>query len=849
MERSQEIRECFDAMIALSENERAAALGELRVRDAELCAEIESLLKNTGAWDALDQPAVLPVSGLFESLTQDMGAIPQGFPGYRVKGILGEGGMGLVYEAEQLQPKRRVALKVLHPSLVTPDRLRRFEKESELLARLTHSGVAAIFEVGMYVAGGAPRPFFAMEYVDGTELVEHADQQRLGLREKIALLVELCDAVGHAHSRGIVHRDLKPSNIMVTADGRVKVLDFGIARTTDADTMLATMRTESNAMIGTLAYMSPEQLSGESGEIDIRSDVFSLGAVAYELLSGRRLCEASSASFPDAVLAIQRAQQASFGMVSRELPGEIGTIVMTAIASEPERRYADAVAISEDLRRYLRNEPIAARPPTTAYVLSKLVSRHRAFVWGVGCVLLVLVGGSIATGLGLIRATRAESAMRASVIEAQKQAAIAEAINEFLNEDILSAADPTRATSPDITMREVLDLASARIEGRFLDEPEVEAAIRLTLAQAFERLGSADVAEPHWRRAVDLKSASNGAPTAASSIAMGSLGTNLMNQGRFNEAIEVMQSNLVYQESIAEPDHDEILRIKSNLAVAHLQIGRLAEAAPILVETLEGKRAAFGDLDPSTLTSINNLAGLYISLNQPEKAERLYREAYQGRLEVLGETDPHTLTTMSALAWALTDLEQYDEAESLLNETLAIMDQRLEPAHPMRLRVVNSLGNTYFQAGRIEDAEKSFAEAAHLREQALGLAHLDTILTLFNLAETRFKLGRVDGAKDLYMRVIMVDESSLPNEHWARGDARIGLGLCMEKLGQIEDAEQSLIAGVQQVLKSLGASHLKYISAREKVGEFYDRQGRIEAARLIREIDTIEELSSYIMNK
>jgi len=835
MERSQEIRACFDAMIALPENERAASLNGLRVRDAELCAEIESLLRNTGAWDALDQPAVAPVSGLFESLMPDTGAIPQGFPGYRVIGVLGEGGMGLVYEAEQLQPKRRVALKVLHPSLVTPNRLRRFEKESELLARLAHSGVAAIYEVGMYGAGGSPRPFFAMEYVDGTGLVGHADEQGLGLRERIALLVEVCDAVGHAHSRGIVHRDLKPSNIMVTGDGRVKVLDFGIARTTDADTMLATMRTESGAMFGTLAYMSPEQLSGESGEIDIRSDVFSLGVVAYELLSGRRLCEASSASFPDVVLAVQRAQQASLGMVSRELPGEIGTIVMTAIAAEPARRYADAAAFSEDLRRYLRNEPITARPPTTAYILSKLVSRHRAVAWSVGCVLLVLVGGSVATGLGLIRATRAESAMRASVIEARDQAAIAEAINEFLNEDILSAADPTRATSPDITMREVLDLASARIEGRFVDEPEVEASIRLTLAQAFERLGVADAAEPHWRRAIHLQSTQSGTPTAASSVAMGSLATNLMNQGRFNDAIDVMRSNLAYQQSIEEPDHDEILRTKSNLAVAHLQIGRLAEAAPLLVETLAGKRAALGDRHPSTLTSINNLAGLYVSLNQSADAEPLYREAYTGRLEVLGETDPHTLSTMGALAWALTDLERYDEAESLLVDALVIMDQRLEAGHPIRLRVVNALGNTHFQAGRYEEAEIRFAEAAHFREQSLGLAHLDTVLTIFNLAETRFKLGRVDDAKSLYTRVIEVDESSIPHDHWARGDAYIGLGQCMEKLGEIESAELQMIEGLSRVLKSLGDSHPKYIAAQENVVGFYERQGRTDAAVNVRD--------------
>tara|TARA_R110002073_G_scaffold336260_1_gene531387 strand:- start:140720 stop:143269 length:2550 start_codon:yes stop_codon:yes gene_type:complete len=846
MERSQEIRECFDAMIALPEIERAAALDELRSQDAVLCAEIESLLKNARAWDLLETPAVPPVSGLLDSSPSDIGTVPLGFPGYKVTRVLGEGGMGLVYEAEQLHPNRRVALKVLRPSLVTPGSLRRFEKESELLARLNHSGIAAVYEVGMYETGGASQPFFAMEYVDGAGLLEHADQRALGVRERVSLLAKVCDAVGHAHSRGIVHRDLKPSNIMVTTDGVVKVLDFGIARTTNPDTMLATMRTESGALIGTLSYMSPEQLSGETGEIDYRSDVFSLGAIAYELLSGRRLYESSSTSFPDAVIAIRQAQQSQIGTVSRDLTGEIATIVMTAISAEPARRYADAASLSDDLRRYLRNEPITARPPTTAYILSKLISRHKAFVWSVGCVLLVLIGGSVATGLGLIRATRAESAMQLSMTEALSQAAIAKAINDFLNEDILSAADPTRATSPDITMREVLDRASERIEGQFADEPEVEAAIRLTLAQAFERLGSANAAEPHWRRAAHLQIAPNGEPTSDSVRAMASLGTNLMNQGRFNDAIDVIQNNLEFQESMEEPDPDEILRTKSNLAVAHLQIGRLAEAAPILVETLDGKRAALGDLDPSTLTSINNLAGLYISLDQPADAEPLYREAYRGRLEVLGKADPRTLTTMSALAWALTDLEQYDEAESLLRDAMIIMDQRLDAGHPIRLRAVNALGNTYFQAGRFEEAEKQFSEAAHLREQFLGLAHLETLLTIFNLAETRLTLGRAEDAKALYTRMLAQDESSLPDDHWARGDAHIGLGLCMEQIGEMKGVEPILIEGVRRVLQSLGASHPKYIAAREKVGEFYDRQGRPEAAVLIRDCATLEDLSSIV---
>ena len=454
-EQFQRVQAAFLAARALPAGARAGFLDIECGGDPALRAEVEALLARDGPTEGvglLDVPAVgLGAEALDALLPQaracpadagrtsteatgadpssagrrqrpgtSTGALPAWVGSYRILGLLGEGGMGAVYRAEQRHPRRPVALKVVRPGLLSPRLRRRFELEAEVLGRLEHPGIAHIYEAGTADAGrGVPQPFFAMELVEGRPLTDHARARRLNTAARLDLLARVCDAVQHAHQRGVVHRDLKPSNILVTEDGQPKVVDFGVARALDADVQgaaaaAATGHTEAGQVVGTLHYMSPEQAGGEAHAVDTRSDVYALGVVAYELLADRLPYTLAGRPLHEAVRAIREEEpdRLSSATGDRALRGDVETIVAKALAKEPARRYATAAELAADLRRHLNAEPIAARPPGTWYQLSKFARRNRAATVGAAATLAVLVAGVAVSAVFAVRATRASSDAR-----------------------------------------------------------------------------------------------------------------------------------------------------------------------------------------------------------------------------------------------------------------------------------------------------------------------------------------------------------------------------------------------------------------------------------------------------
>ena len=414
------VGEIFNAACKLEAPARDVFLLQQCADDPKLLAQLRALFRADGlAEGVLDRAALQDSINLaaIQSSLATPAALPERVGSYRILRAIGEGGMGIVYEAEQDEPRRRVALKVIRPGLVSPNLLRRFRHEAEMLGRLKHAGIAQIYEAGTADEGNGSQPFFAMELVNGRPLIEFAKAHDLSNRQRLELVARICDAVHHAHLNGIIHRDLKPGNILVTSEASTssqnvefaqpKILDFGIARATEADIQTVTLRTDVGQLLGTIAYMSPEQALGDPASLDIRSDVYALGVIAYELLTGRLPYNVQGKMIHEAVRVIREDEPSSLSSISRVFRGDIETIISKALEKDKQRRYQSAADFASDIRRYLDEQPIAARPASRLYQLRKFARRNKAIVAGVAIAFIAMLAGTIVSTRQAILAERA----------------------------------------------------------------------------------------------------------------------------------------------------------------------------------------------------------------------------------------------------------------------------------------------------------------------------------------------------------------------------------------------------------------------------------------------------------
>jgi predicted Ser/Thr protein kinase len=591
---------------------------------------------------------------------------------YRIIRLIGEGGMGAVYEAEQDQPRRVVALKVIKPGLASPDLLRRFDQEAQALGRLQHPGIAQIYEAGTADTGFGPQPYFAMEFIRGTTLREYAEQQRSSTRDRLELMARVAEAVHHAHQRGLIHRDLKPGNILVDDTGQPKILDFGVARVTDHDAQ-ATMQTDVGQLVGTLAYMSPEQVLADPLELDTRSDVYAMGVILYELLAAR-LPYAISKKLHEAVHAIREEDPAKLSSVDRRYRGDIETIAAKALDKDKTRRYASAAELAADIRRYLNDEPIVARPPSTTYQLQKFARRHRALVGGLAAVFVVLVAGATVSTWQAIRAGRAEqgalterdraiaaeqqtrderdrananektaSAERdraeaeknqadAARAQAREEADTATALNEFMQKDLLAVANPQSQriagrpdadVNADLTVREALDRAAQRIDGRFTKQPLVEAALRETIGGAYQGLGVYNQAEQQLETAIDLRRRVQGESHSATLSSMVGLSATYVQQRKFVDAEKLLTTVIAMQTQKHGENHRDTLTGMAILGSLYSVQRRYVEAEALMTRAVAGLKRVLGPNDPEMLMMEFGLATLYRFQGQQARAKQL----------------------------------------------------------------------------------------------------------------------------------------------------------------------------------------------------------------------------------
>ena len=751
--------------------------------------------------------------------------IPESVGPYRILGLLGEGGMGRVYEAEQASPRRRVALKVIHAAkALSQQHLHMFEREIETLARLKHPNIAAIYESGRT---GDGEHFFAMELVRGVLLndaVHGPVDGRAALERRLALFRAACDAVQYAHQRGVIHRDLKPSNIVVTEESgaaTVKVLDFGLARLAGSDVM-ATITTHKDQIQGTLAYMSPEQAQGRPDDVDVRSDVYSLGMILYEMLAGRRPYDLKDRSITDALIAIskERPRPLAEGWPrGLRLDPDLETIVGKALEKDPDRRYPSAAALSEDLGRHLAGQPILARPPSAIYHLRKAMARNRVATGLAAALVVSLVAGIAWLGVLYARAGRER-------LEAQRQARIAQAVNDFLNNDLLASVDPTRTPDRDVTVRTVLETAAKKIDGGFAGEPLVAAAVRRTIGRTFSGIGVLDEAEKHLKAAYDLYAAEGGPESLDALRTQVDRAGVAYNAGQPAESETLLRGTLDGLRRATGPVSTDTVNALLSLSSALYDQGKIEEADRTAREALDAGLRGPGETAHETMAAMNNVAMIGIDLGKFEEAESFYLrliEMYRAKGE---ETAPYYLQTLGNLAQVYVAQNRLDEAATVAADTLERHRRLLGDEHPLTVTAINNLAIIERRLKHYDRAEPLYKEAYATSRRTLGETSIATLLPMMNLARFYAATGQCAGQRAFIEEAMARVRRHAPPDSPMVATAFRTDGECRVERGDLAGAEGPLVESEARLSKIFPGDVSRLADLRNEIADLYDRLGR-----------------------
>ncbi len=784
MEREEyaRLREQFLRALELPVEHRAAFAAKAFAEEPALRAELSALIAAAGPGSFLETPVLegtLAREALPSARESIQDELPEQVGEYRVLGVLGRGGMGIVLRAVQSRPQREVALKLMRPGLATPDALRRFRLEAELLGRLQHPGIAQVYAAGTWKGSFGEQPYLALELVEGRAITEDADARGLDLCARLDLFAAVCDAVQHAHQKGVIHRDLKPANVLVDAEGRPKILDFGVARLAQDEGGGETFVTR-NTVLGTLSYMSPEQAGGEG--LDTRSDIYSLGCLLYRLLSGRVPVEAeSSSSLIEGLRAVQEVEPPRLGELDARLRGDVETIVSKALEKDPERRYASASDLSADVRSFLDHRPIAARPPTARYLLGKFARRHQGLVAGAAAVLIALLLGLAGTGVGLAKARAAE---REALSEADEK----RAVNDFLL-GLFAAPDP-EIDGREVRVASLLDRWAESLETAFTDRPRVRAGLLDRLGMTWEGLGLLDHAEPPLREALRLRREILPPESAERLSSMNNLGALLVARGAFGEAEELLRNALAIRRATFGPDHPDTLDTWINLA-ACLQLARRFEEAKVeLSGVLEALWRVHGAGDEKSLHAEHNLGMALLLEGETEPSAPLLEHAHQGWLSLKGPDHPRTIAALGNLGMLRHAQGRAEEAERLYCETAERAERIYGPGHPSVMHSLGNLAALMESSGRLHEAEQLARRVMELRRVKLSSGHPVTLNSMVAYAKILLALDRVEEAEALFREALEQWESMDPADSDTMLASRTFLASILRDRGELEGAER-----------------------------------------------------------
>ncbi len=692
---------------------------------------------------------------------------------YKLLEVLGEGGMGVVYLAEQVEPiKRQVALKSIKPGMDSARVIARFEAERQALALLDHPNIAHVLDAGTTDSG---RPYFVMEYVDGSPITEYCDERQLSTEERLSLFQHVCHAVQHAHLKGIIHRDLKASNILVSSESDEaipKIIDFGVAKAMSQPLTERTLFTEQGQLFGTPEYMSPEQADMANEDIDTRSDVYSLGVLLYVLLTGalpfdseslreggmehiRQVIRETSPKMPstrlkglgDEAPKVAKSRRTEVAALARCLRKELEWIPLRAIRKQRSERYQSASDLANDIGNYLRGAALIAGPPSALYRLKKSMRRNRALVTGMAAVLAVLTAGVVVSTFFAIRAAR--------------QARISEAVSYFLRDDLLGAVDPLKGARQGASLESLLGIAEESLEGKFEGEPLVEASIRHTLGNTFRNLGKYRAAESNLKRAVDLRKETLGASDLETLLYMHDLGWVHWKQGRYEKAEPILMEVVGGMRGLLSEVDKTLLMAISRLAWTHCSLGQYEQAETLQAAALKVVQRKLGPDHPYVPNHMEGLAGAYWGQGHSKKAVELCRKALDISIRNRGEKWVETANISNFLASMYTQLGRYSEALELNSKALETRRELFTEEHAETLISMSRQGLICRKMDQYEEAEQLLLQAEEIAHRVFGNDPRITERSVYDLIKLyeawgkreeaekwRAKFTRRDGAEE-----------------------------------------------------------------------------------------------------
>jgi serine/threonine protein kinase/tetratricopeptide (TPR) repeat protein len=853
----ERVKDLLHQAMQLAPEQRARFLDEACASETALRAEVESLLlADESLQSGFMQSSLLPAT-LGGAPDRLVGALEAGqifAQRFQLVRRLGEGGMGQVWLAEQTSPVRRlVALKLIKAGMYDEAVVQRFQSERQSLAIMDHPAIAKVFDAGTTPQG---QPYFVMEYVSGLPIIEYCDQRRLKIPDRLELFARVCEGVQHAHQKAIIHRDLKPANILVMeVDGKPvpRIIDFGLAKATTPQLADDTVFTQLGHFMGTPGYMSPEQADPTVKDIDTRTDVYSLGAVLYVLLTGvqpfenkerrkqpldellRKLREEEPprpstkvSTNPDTTSTADARGTEPRQLLSL-LRGDLDWITMKALARDRARRYGAPSELAADIRRYLRHEPVEARPASAGYRLRTYVRRHRVAVSVVAGLVLLLAAFSVLQALQLRRITRERD-------RATHERDRATRITDFMT-GMFKVSDPSEARGNKVTAREILDRASNDMGTGLAKDPEVQAQMLQVMASTYLNLGLNARAHELAKRALDARLSLLGPEDPKTLESMAQVGWILNREGKYVEAEKMERQALDGERRVLGPEDPLTIETMANMAFIVQGPGHFEEGEKLARETIDVATRRLGPESAPVLRSMSNLGAALWNQGRYAETEQEFRQLIDADRRVSGPDHPDTLKAMSVLALAIQSQGRLAEAEQMYREVLAAQQRVLGPDHPSTVGTMFNLAGLLSEEGHQADAEKLARETLAIQLRTLGPENPYTLMNKSNLADVLLDEGHVREAEKLHQEVLETMVRTLGPEHPSALRARSNLAATLIAEGRYPEAENNAREAFEGLNRTMGSQHPYTLGALQQLGTAMAHNHRYpEATKLFRNL-------------